>query len=146
METTFKQAKDADWKTVAALEKSVSGTKYYFPYTKESEVREYIKNSRVFIVETGGKAVGTVSYQMLGKDEAEINGVTVHPDFRGEGIAQQSMAFIMNELKGIKRVIAFVHPKNVPAIKLYWGASMSIESWEDDHYGDGEPRLVMARE
>lgn len=128
------------------MERSAANTRYYFPYATEKEVKDYIRNSSVFIAESDGKAIGTVSYQMLSEGKAEINGIIVRPEFRGQGIAQKSMDFILNQTNGIPHVIAYVHPKNMGAIKLYWSKGLAIIGFENDHYGDGEPRLVMERE
>lgn len=144
MELVFREARDEDWSIVAEMEKSAAGSKFYFPYTEELKVRDYIEKSHVFISFLDEEPVGTISYELKTPNHAELNGLIVHPSQRGNGFAGKALEFIMDRLEG-KKVTTVVHPENNIGIKLYLEAGMTIKAWEDNYYGDGEPRLVMTK-
>lgn len=145
MELRFELAGERDWKTVAALEKSVSGTKLFFAFTSEGEIRDYIRKSRVYIILLGSKPVGVVAYEMKGSDYAQIEGVIVRPEHQGKGIATKAVGFALGKLEGVKRLDLTVHPENTPAIRLYEKFGFKTESRKENYFGDGEPRLILAR-
>jgi ribosomal protein S18 acetylase RimI-like enzyme len=74
-----------------------------------------------------------------------LSGLAIDPRFQNQGIACQALAFVSNDLKGIKRIDLVVHPRNNAAVRLYLSFGFIIESWKDNHFGDGEPRIVMAK-
>ncbi len=143
MEIVFKRAAEDDWGAVSALEKDVSANQCYFPITEEEKVKEYIRKSHVFLIQSKGKTIGTISYELKGEDSADLDGLTVSPDFQKHGIATKAMEFVMGKLKGIKQITLAVHPKNTPAIKLYLNFGFQITGWKENYYGDGEPRLIL---
>ena len=130
---------------MAALEKSVSGSKIFYPITDESAVRAYIAESRVFIVQMDGRAVGVVSYKIESSGDAHIMGLITSPQHQRLGIGKTAMEFVMGKLEGAKRAYLTVHPDNTPAIKLYEKLGFKVESRAENYFGDGEPRLVLAK-
>ena len=46
----------------------------------------------------------------------------------------------------VKRIDLVTHPHNSKIIGLYLSYGFIIEAWKDNHFGDGEPRIVLARE
>ena len=146
MKFEFKKAEEKDWEIISFLEKSVSEkNNYYSPIIKENEVKEYIKKSTVFIIEKEGKAVGTVSYEIKDKNHIYFDGLTVHPDYQKQKIATKAMEFVINRIGKVKKIDLHVHPKNTPAIKLYLNFGFKIDSWVENHFGDGEPRIILVK-
>ena len=55
------------------------------------------------------------------------------------------MTFVLEEFRDVKRIDLVTHPDNIKAIALYQSLGFAIESRKENYYGDGEPRIVMAR-
>lgn len=138
--------KDID--AYVALEKSVSGAKTYSGVTTEKEAIEELgnKNTVAYFIKKDGEIVGSIEYEIKNKDEAYISGLVVSPRFQGQGFGYAALEQLMSgELRDIPRVDLVTHPRNSRAIRLYLSLGFVIESWKDNYYGDGEPRIVMAR-
>jgi ribosomal protein S18 acetylase RimI-like enzyme len=74
-----------------------------------------------------------------------INGLVISPKFQGRGFARQAIQLILKKVKKYPRIELMVHPHNVPALSLYLSLGFMIESWHNNHFGDGEPRLVLVK-
>lgn len=47
---TFQKLTEDDWETSCAIEKAVDDGRIFKAYTSEEEAREYLRNSRVWLV------------------------------------------------------------------------------------------------
>jgi len=137
--------KSEDLKTLIAIEESVAGSEIYSAMTTEEEWTKELTKSTVYIIENNGVAVGNIEYEMQGKDFACLCGFAIVPDFQGQGIGGEALAKVLDELKNVSRIELATHPKNSRAIMLYLSYGFSIESWKDNYYGDGEPRIIMSK-
>ena len=142
MEIFLEPANIDDWKEVKEIEQKVSN-RLFFSFTKEEQFINYLKNSKVFFIEAEGKRVGTISYEVK-DDYVEIDSYTLLSDYRGKGIAKEALKQILEKI-GPATVKLFTHPENTPAIINYLKAGFVIKGWENDHFGDGEPRLLLVR-
>jgi putative acetyltransferase len=84
---------------------------------------------------------------MKNQNHAYISGLAIMPEFQGQGIANEAMKLILEELKDIKTIDLVTHPKNEKAIKLYksLGFKQTGEQMEN-YFNDGEPRIKMVLE
>jgi ribosomal protein S18 acetylase RimI-like enzyme len=139
---TLKRATLEDFNEVFNIERSANSSTY-FARTTEKEAKEYLTNDVVYLIKRGNIVVGIVSFENKTAEHAHISGLVVKPEFHGQGIGRQAMASVLAELKDRKRIDLTVHPHNNPAVGLYLSLGFIIESWKDNHFGDGEPRLVM---
>lgn len=55
------------------------------------------------------------------------------------------MILALKKMTKYPRIELVVHPHNNPAISLYLSLGFKIESWRDNYFGDGEPRLVLVK-
>jgi len=141
--------KKADIGSISALldiERSVAGTKIYHPLVEAKEWEEVLKKENVFLIEKDGVAVGDLSYEQKGDGHVYISGLAIKPEFQGQGIARIVLTQILEKLKEVKRVDLVTHPENYRAIKLYESLGFVKEGIKENFYGDGEPRLMLARE
>jgi len=99
---SFRKATGKDWEVVSALEKAV-GSRLYKPILEESEVQEYLRRSSVYLLLFDGQIIGTISYRRKGKDQVEIDGLTVHPRHQGLGHASAAMAWLMEKIKHYRK-------------------------------------------
>ena len=74
-----------------------------------------------------------------------IGGLVVSPRFQGQGIAREAMIIVLEKFKDVKRIDLVTHPDNIGAVNLYQSLGFIAESRKENYYGDGEPRIVMAR-
>ena len=128
------------------IEKSVAETKVYSGITDEEEARKEFKTNRIFFIKKKGKRVGTIQYEIKSPDHVYLSGLVINPRFQGQGIGRSAIKRILKKLRNIKRVDLVTHPHNTRALMLYLSLGFVIESWKENYYGDGEPRLVLSRE
>ncbi len=140
----LRRAVNSDIPKLIAIEKKLEGLKIYSAEVDPKEWEDDIKNGIVYIIEKNGVPVGDVSYEVKSKDHIYISGIAIVPEFQKQGIAKEALVAIKKEIAGVKRVDLVTHPKNNVILLMALSAGFKIESWKDDFYGDGEPRLVLS--
>lgn len=128
------------------LEKKVSDLYLYSSITNPNEVKEEIKNNECFLIKKDGIIIGSTEYQIKSPEEVYLGGLVIDPAYQGQGIARKAAEFRLDKVKNAKRIWLVTHPHNSRIIRLYLSLGFVIESWKDNYYGDGQPRLVLARE
>ncbi len=140
----LQKATNNDWEILATIEKE-SSSKFFHALTQEKEIKDYIKDSEVFFITLDNQKIGTVSYEKKEKNSIYFNGLTIIKKYRRKGIASWAIENILSNIKNKKTMSLLVHPKNTPAILVYLKAGFSIHGWENDGFGDGEPRLSLIK-
>jgi len=133
-----------DSKEVTKIEK-LGSSKIYHAVTKKDKILDYIKNDFVFLIKNNDIVVGLVSFKVIKKKTASCNGLVIYPKFRRKGFGIKAMSLVLKKMSKYPRVDLVVHPHNNPAISLYLSLGFTIEAWQDNYFGDGEPRLVMIK-
>lgn len=133
-----------DFKEVFLLEKNTR-SKTYMAATTKKDVIEYFNDSRIFLIKKGLETIGLTSFKKKPRGLAHINGLIIKPKFRGRGFSRQAMLLLFKKMLRIKHISLEVHPQNVPALSLYLSLGFVIDSWVENHFGDGEPRLMMTK-
>ncbi len=141
----LKNATIKDIEEILRVESSIGHRNIYSGLANQKEVCEFLADNTVFLIRKNGVVVGDISYKIKSRRHAHISGFAIIPRFQHKGIGRFALATILRKLRGIKRIDLVTHPKNSPAIRLYLSFRFSIESWKNNYYGDGEPRLVLAR-
>lgn len=141
---SLKKATLKDVEEITELEK-IADSKTYSARVKEDEIKNFIKNDVVFLIKRQDKNIGLVSYEIVKRKTAHINGLVVNPKFRGKGYARQAMLLLLKKMRQFPRIELVVHPRNTPAVSLYLSLGFIIESWKNNYFGDGEPRLVLVK-
>ena len=86
---------------------------------------------------------------MNNPDNAYLMSVAVLPDFRGQNVGTALLAYALDGLKeyGISKVTLTVDPANFTALSVYREKlGFTVVDSAKDEYGEGEDRLVMAKE
>ena len=138
------RATTKDIQTLLEIEKTTIGLKLYSGYFNEKEVEEYVKNSIVYLIKNNDDIVGSISYDVMDFDHADISGLVVKPEFQKQGFGRKAMKLLFKKLKDYKKVSLCVHPDN-HACKLYESFGFKVESRKENYFGDGEPRLIMTK-
>ena len=110
----------------------------------EEEVEGYVKNSIVYLIKNNDDIVGSISYDVIDSNHADISGLVIKPQFQKQGLARRAMELLLEKLKNYKKLSLCVHPDN-HARKLYESFGFQVESRKENYYGDGEPRLIMIK-
>lgn len=141
---TFQKATIDDVDAFFNLEKKVLHLQVYSGSEDRDEAREEIENNETYLIRQGDVVVGSTEYQIQGADTAYLSGLVIDPDFQGQGIARKAIEFRFDRLKDMKRIYLVTHPHNSKIICMYLSYGFIVESWKDDYFGDGEPRIVLA--
>lgn len=141
---SLKRATIKNWREVSKIEKAAN-SKTYAARIKEEEIKNYIKNDFVFLVKNNNTTAGLVSFEIIKKRTAHCNGLVVLPKFRRRGFGNQAMSLVLKKMIKYPKVELAVHPHNNPAIALYLSLGFTIQSWQNNYFGDGEPRLIMVK-
>ena len=138
------RATENDIQILLDIEKTTTGLKIYSGYFNEKEVEEYVKNSIVYLIKNDDNIVGSVSYDVIDSNHADISGLVIKPEFQKKGFAKKALELLFEKLKDYKKLSLCVHPDN-HALKLYESFGFKAESRKENYFGDGEPRIIMIK-
>ena len=138
------RATTKDIQTLLEIEKTTIGLKVYSGYFNEEDVKGYVKNSVVFLIKNDNDIVGSISYDIIDSNHADVSGLVIKPEFQKKGLARMAMELLFKKLKDYKKLSLVVHPDN-HALKFYESFGFKVESRKENYFGDGEPRVVMAK-
>ncbi len=144
-QTEFRKATIADAELYLEIEKTAIGKKTYSIITDSDEARDEIEMNEIFFIYVNNILVGRVAYEIKNKNEAYLSDLIILPEFQGLGIARKAVLFQLDQTKEYNYVWFVTHPHNNKILTLYLPLGFTIESWKDNYYGDGEPRLVLVR-
>ncbi|WP_371321659.1 GNAT family N-acetyltransferase [Robertmurraya korlensis] len=74
----------------------------------------------------GNELCGAISFKVEGKT-LDIHRLTVHPNHFRKGIANQLLAFIEEQVEGMKKLIVSTGSENKPAIEFYLQRGFTVE-------------------
>ncbi|HQT82559.1 MAG TPA: GNAT family N-acetyltransferase [Candidatus Paceibacterota bacterium] len=140
---TLERATEKDVDAFLDLERSVANLRTYSAVTDRGEALAEIEGNILYLIREDDEIVGSVAYEMKAPDHAYISGLVIRPGSQGSGIGKAAMVQILEKLKGIPTIDLVTHPHNVRAIKLYESLGFVIGEQKENHFGDGEPRIVM---
>lgn len=141
----FRKATVADVELYIEIEKTAIGKKTYSITTDSEEVRDVIEMNEIFFIYVDNVLAGRVAYEIKNKNEAYLSDLIVMPKFQNLGIARKAALFQLDQTKEYNYVWFVTHPHNNKILTLYLPLGFTIESWKDNYFNDGEPRLVLTR-
>ena len=141
---TLKKSTSKDIPALVSLGKIVN-SKMYCARTSNEEVEECLKNGFVFLIKKKDEIIGLAIYKVKESNIAKIKGLAIYPKYQGKGYAKQAMNLLLNKLKKFSQIKLEVHPRNTSALFLYLSLGFVIDSWLENRFGDGEPRIVMIK-
>ncbi|MEN2984379.1 MAG: ribosomal protein S18-alanine N-acetyltransferase [Dictyoglomaceae bacterium] len=118
------------------------------PWSKESFEREIFSNkiANYFVAEKENKIVGYIGFWQIFR-EAQITTIAVHPDFRGKGIGEALLDYVIDLCRknSIEAIVLEVRVSNTIAQNLYFKKGfkkIGIRKW---YYRDGEDAVIMVK-
>lgn len=139
---SYRKISKKELSVVFEAEKKLASNPFYYAFTDEKSFTHYIEHSKVFVILENETVVGYCSYEIIDKESAELNGMVVLPNHQKKGLGTFAMKVLQKEMKNIKRVKLFVHPKNNIALGLYLKFGFTIEEYKENCF-NGQPRLIM---
>ncbi|MFQ6084054.1 MAG: ribosomal protein S18-alanine N-acetyltransferase [Candidatus Aminicenantia bacterium] len=106
-----------------------------------------ISNPLVIEEKKSKKIIGYIIYWRI-MQEAHINNIALHPEFRRKGIGESVLKFILNKIKkeGARMVTLEVRPSNKAAISLYQKLGFrTLGKRKDYYFSPKEDALVFAK-
>lgn len=140
----LKRATLKDIEEITKLEKEAS-SKTYVARINTNDLKCFIENDFVFFIKHKSIVVGIVAYQVLKRKIAHFHCLVIDKKFRNKGFGKQAMRLILKRMPKYSRIELVVHPLNSRAISIYLSLGFIIEACHNNHFGDGEPRLVLAK-
>lgn len=114
------------------------------PSRSVQETVSYLDGCDVYLGYLGAVPVGLAAFKKhLGR--VEIKQVLILPAYQRKGYGAQLFRHMLAAI-GPERVWLVTHPKNTPAILLYLKEGFRISGWNENYYGDGQPRLILEKE
>ncbi len=128
-----------------ALEKKVE-TRTYTAAQNPEEAEEELAQGPMYFITQGNTVLGAVSYSLKEDGSAYINGLSIDPEYQGQGLGRKALEIVLEEVKDVPRVWLVTHPENERAIALYKSFNFEIGERIENFHGDGEPRIVLSRD
>ena len=141
----FERATAKDVGTFLALECKAAEVKTWGPLSNADGAAREIRENTLWLIKKEGAVIGMAAYRVREDGSVYISNVAVDPVFRRRGIARLAMKRILDTNKSARRIDLVAHPENERALNLYLSLGFKIESRDENRFGDGEPRLVLAR-
>lgn len=142
MKLTYRKATPKDFDLLLKLDGDAFNRYFDIPFTRD-ELGELLSKSEVSLIYSGQNPVGYYAWELQGKDQAEIIGVVVTPEYQKKGMGTQVVRDILDELGSTKKIKIVTHPHNVAALKLYFKFGFRIAELKPDYYGENQPRLIL---
>lgn len=134
----------SDLEAYIALEKAVESRTYVAAQNLAEAEEEYEKGP-MFFIKQGDTVVGAASYIVEEDGRVYINGLSVSPEYQGQGLGSRVLDQILGQVQGAPQVWLRTHPEN-PAVKLYESRGFKITAKEENYEGTGEPRSILVRD
>lgn len=147
MKLIYVKAIEKDWSTVQSLLKEAVKTTsgLYRAHTEKESVIKLIHNNQVFLIMKSATLVGLISYSWENPHCAYVDELLIRPEFKGQGYGTQTMIWLFDQVKNAEKISLNTHPQNSRAIMLYLKSGFIIDGWNDNFFGDGEPRIHMVK-
>lgn len=101
----------------------------------------------VIVYRPQNKVIGYIIYWLI-QDQAQINTLAVHPDFRRWGIAESVMRHVLDLIrkKGAVFVTLEVRPSNLAARSLYQKLGFEVLGIREDYYHNPREHAIIMGE
>ena len=145
-EIDFRRATVEDARVFLVLQERSTDVKLYGPAGGPEQALKEIYENSLYLITIRDDVVGSVAYRVRPDHSVYICNVVIAPEKRRQGLARAAMWFVLGKNKNAPRFDLVTHPENERALGLYLSLGFKVESRSENHFGDGEPRLVLAME
>ncbi|MEB7825321.1 ribosomal protein S18-alanine N-acetyltransferase [Staphylococcus chromogenes] len=114
-------------------------------WTKEAFYHEIEENNfaHYFVIEYGDLIIAYLGAWIV-VDQAQITTIAVRPEFRGYGLGQHLLKYVMNYCAQVANMMSLeVRVENTVAQHIYQKLGFEYGGKRVNYYGEGEDALVM---
>lgn len=141
----FRQATVKDAEAFIVLQERSTDVKLYGPVGGQEQALKEISENTLYLIRIRDEIVGSAGYCVRSDGSVYISNVVVAPGKQRQGLGRAAMVFVLGKNMNAPRFDLVTHPDNERALGLYLSLGFQVESRSENHFGDGEPRLVLAR-
>lgn len=138
----FRPMKLSDLPVIMEVEQSSFPT----PWPRQAFYNELVHNrfARYSVVQVNGRVVGYCGLWLL-LDEAHITNIAIHPDFRGQGLGESLLAYMMRRAKewGAGKMTLEVRTSNIIAQRLYKKMGFEPSGIRSRYYTDNQEDAII---
>lgn len=111
-------------------------------------IMSFIRYGKLYLLMNGDELLTVAQYQkIMGEESVFLYGFSTTPENRNKGYGKELLQKVHIELKklGIKKICLTVDPNNEIAIKMYKHLGYLIKEFQENEYGKGIHRFLMAK-
>jgi ribosomal-protein-alanine N-acetyltransferase len=142
---TVRSARRADLEPVGALDQEVFPG-FSYPLFVLRQYLDAQPQSIFLVIEDGGVVCGyALATVVLEERKAWLQALAVSEQYRGRRYGDTLLNALLMKCResGVERVLITVRPNNEAALGLYTKYDFHKTDYEDNYYGDLEPREIM---
>jgi ribosomal protein S18 acetylase RimI-like enzyme len=141
----LKRADLADADETVQFESAVRNDKLYGKPLDHAAARSEIKTNVYYLNLALGRIAATGAFRLRDDASAYLSNIAVRPELRRQGLARAMMMHLLSCCSAAQSIDLAVHPDNRSALTLYASLGFAPTGCQENHFGDGEPRLIMVR-
>jgi ribosomal protein S18 acetylase RimI-like enzyme len=142
---SFILASEKDAEALVVIEQQVGEPKTYGkPLTLDGAL-EQLRTSQFYFIQIDNAHVGTAALRIRADNSVYFSNIAILPAHRGCGLGRAAMSFLLAKSEKAPRIDLVTHPENGAALRLYTSLGFTVESRQENYFGDGEPRLMLAK-
>jgi ribosomal protein S18 acetylase RimI-like enzyme len=139
------RAQESDVDRIVAFEAAVSDRKLYGRPLDREGVRREIALNDYWLRLCDGRTTATGAVRQRDDGSVYLSNIAVLPEARREGYAREMLRHLLSLSADAPSIDLAVHPENAAARALYAAENFIVARRSENHFGDGEPRLIMVR-
>jgi len=138
----FRPMKLSDLPVIMEVEQASFPT----PWPRQAFYNELIHNrfARYSVIQVNGRVVGYCGLWLL-LDEAHITNIAIHPDYRGQGLGEALLSYMMQRAKewGAGKMTLEVRVSNTIAQRLYKKLGFEPSGIRPRYYTDNQEDAII---
>jgi len=142
---SFTLACEKDAETLVAIEQQVGELRTYGKPFALDDALEKLRTNQFYLIQLDNVTVGTAALHIRADNSVYFSNIAILPTHRGHGLGRAAMSFLLAKSGNAPRIDLVTHPENAAALRLYTSLGFTVESRKENYFGDGEPRLVLAK-
>lgn len=141
----LKRAAEIDISWIVAFEIVVANRRLYGKPLDHGAAQFEVEANEYYLRFRDERLVATGARLIRADASVYLSNIAVHPNMRRQGLGRAMMGHLLSLCEDARSVDLAVHPDNRPARDLYTSLGFIPVRCLENFFGDGEPRLIMAR-
>jgi [ribosomal protein S18]-alanine N-acetyltransferase len=124
----------------------VENSSFSAPWSRQAFVDELVHNqfAAYTVITVDGDVVGYCGCWLI-LDEAHITNLAIHPDYRGKGLGEAALTYVMGRMKrqGASKMFLEVRVSNQAAQSLYQKLGFTCSGIRHGYYADNQEDAIL---